>query len=489
LSRINIEVFLQVSSLEPAAAGGQQTGRQMPFYPLPEKESERLKKLRSYNILDSLPEEEYDRVVRLATKLFDVPTAVVSLIERDRQWFKAQIGTTNREVNRNLSFCSHAICQDGVMVIEDASRHPDFSDNPLVKGKPHLRFYAGAPLHASDGLNLGTLAILDTKPRIFDDDQKETLSDLAAMVMDSLKMRQVIERADAAERRFHDAMESLPNGFVLYDKDDRLVYCNSRYREVYANSAEYIVPGASFEEIIRKGVEKGQYPDAIGNEEPWIAERIYNHQNPGEPIEQQLPGDRWLRIQERRTSQGDLVGFRFDITELKRQERELARLAWTDSLTNALNRHRFMELAQNEIDRSWRHGKQASLIVVDVDHFKNINDRNGHAAGDQVLKSAVERWKHILRSHDLMGRIGGEEFSVLLPEIGAEGAMKVAEKMRAAISDLPFEFEGQLLRVTVSIGIATLSPAEDLPELMRRADLALYEAKKTGRDRLVMDAA
>jgi GAF domain-containing protein len=149
LSRINIEVFLQVSSLEPAAAGGQQTGRQMPFYPLPEKESERLKKLRSYNILDSLPEEEYDRVVRLATKLFDVPTAVVSLIERDRQWFKAQIGTTNREVNRNLSFCSHAICQDGVMVIEDASRHPDFSDNPLVKGKPHLRFYAGAPLRAS----------------------------------------------------------------------------------------------------------------------------------------------------------------------------------------------------------------------------------------------------------------------------------------------------------------------------------------------------
>jgi PAS domain-containing protein len=236
LSRINIEVFLQVSSLEPAAAGGQQTGRQMPFYPLPEKESERLKKLRSYNILDSLPEEEYDRVVRLATKLFDVPTAVVSLIERDRQWFKAQIGTTNREVNRNLSFCSHAICQDGVMVIEDASRHPDFSDNPLVKGKPHLRFYAGAPLHASDGLNLGTLAILDTKPRIFDDDQKETLSDLAAMVMDSLKMRQVIERADAAERRFHDAMECLPNGFVLYDKDDRLVYCNSRYREVYAKA-------------------------------------------------------------------------------------------------------------------------------------------------------------------------------------------------------------------------------------------------------------
>jgi diguanylate cyclase (GGDEF)-like protein len=461
----------------------------MPFYPLPDKESERLEKLYSYNILDSLPEEEYNRVVRIAAKIFDMPMAVISLIECDRQWFKAQIGTTNTELDRNLSFCSHAICQDGVMVIEDASRHPDFSDNPFVKGKSHLRFYAGAPLHASDGINLGTLAILDTKPRTFSDNQRETLSDLAAMVMDSLEMRRLIKRADAAERRFHDAMECLPDGFVWFDQDDRLVYCNSRYREVYAKCAKHIVPGARFEDILRKGVDLGQFPDAIGNEEAWIVNRLERHRNPGAAIEQRLPGDVWLKIEERRTSEGGLVGFRSDITELKQQERELARLAWTDSLTNALNRHRFMELAQNEIDRSWRHGKQASLIVVDVDHFKNINDRNGHAAGDQVLKSAVERWKHVLRSHDLMGRIGGEEFSVLLPEIGAEGAMKVAEKMRAAISDLPFEFEGQLLRVTVSIGIATLSPAEDLPELMRRADLALYEAKKTGRDRLVMDAA
>lgn len=461
----------------------------MPFYPLPEKESERLTKLRSYNIVDSLPEEEYDRVVRLATKLFDVPTAVVSLIERERQWFKAHIGVPNTELDRNLSFCSHAICQDDVLVIEDASVHPDFSDHPFVEGAPHLRFYAGAPLRATGGLNLGTLAILDTKPHSFSDDQRETLSDLAAMVMDSLEMRQVIERADAAERRFRDAMESLPNGFVLYDKDDRLIYSNSRYREVYANSAEYILPGTSFEEIIRKGVENGQYPDAVGNEEAWIAERLYHHQNPGDAIEQQLPGDRWLRVQERRTSEGGLVGFRFDVTELKRQERELARLAWTDSLTNALNRHRFMELAQNEIDRAWRHGKEVSLIVMDIDHFKNINDRNGHAAGDAVLTAVVERWKNVLRSHDLIGRIGGEEFSILLPEIGADGALSVAEKLRAAISDLPFEFEGQLLRVTVSIGVSTLAPAEDLPGLMRRADLALYEAKKAGRDRLAMNAA
>ena len=174
------------------------------------------------------------------------------------------------------------------------------------------------------------------------------------MVMDALETRLIIDRAETAERRFIDAMESLPNGFVLYDKDDRLVICNKRYREIYAESAPYIVPGATFEEIIRKGVENGQYLDAVGREEAFIAERLYNHQNPGEPIEQHLPGDRWLSVQERRTSEGGLVGFRIDITTLKRQERELARLAWTDSLTGAMNRHRFMELAGKEIDRAGR---------------------------------------------------------------------------------------------------------------------------------------
>lgn len=461
----------------------------MPFYPVPDKESERLEKLRSYQILDSMPEESYDRITRLATAMFEVPLAVVSLVESDRQWFKAKIGTPKTEIDRNLTFCSYAICQDDVFVVEDASQHPDFADNIHVRERPHVRFYAGAPLRAEAGLNLGTLAILDTKPRTMTEAEKAMLGDLAAMVMDSMEMRLLIQRADAAERRFYDAMECLPSGFVLHDKDGRLVYCNNRYREIYAESADYIVPGTPFEEIIRKGVKNGQYPDAIGNEEAWISDRLEKLRRPGDAIEQRLPGDTWIRVQDRHTSEGGLVGFRFDITELKRQERELARLAWTDSLTAALNRHRFMELAQNEIDRTKRHDKHVSMIVLDADHFKSINDRNGHAAGDEVLRGLVERWKGILRSHDLIGRVGGEEFCILLPEIGMEGAVKAAEKLRTCISDLPFPFAGQLLKVTVSIGIATLSPDDDLPTLMRRADLALYEAKNAGRNRSALKTA
>ncbi|MCO6409845.1 diguanylate cyclase [Hoeflea alexandrii] len=461
----------------------------MPFYPLPAQEMERLEKLRSYEILDSLPEEAHVRITRLAAKTFNVPIAAISLIEGDKLWFKAHIGNAYNEISRKLTFCAHAICQDEVFVVEDATKDPRFSDNPYVTGAPHLRFYAGAPLRASGGLNLGTVNILDTKPRTITDDERESLADLAAMVIDSFEMRQLLNRANAAERRFIDAMESLPNGFVLYDKDDRLVICNERYREIYAESAKYIVPGASFEEIIRNGVENGQYPDAIGNEEAWIAERLEMHQNPGEPIEQHLPGDTWLRVQERRTSEGGLVGFRFDITELKRQERELIRLAWTDSLTDAMNRHRFMDLAGKEIERTKRRNGELSLLLLDADHFKQINDKYGHAAGDAILKGLVERWTRSLRSHDLIGRIGGEEFSILLPEANAANAICTANRLRKEIAEVPFAFEGQLLRVTVSIGVATLAAGEDLPSLMQRADRALYRAKEAGRDEVIASAA
>jgi diguanylate cyclase (GGDEF)-like protein len=458
-------------------------------YPLPENETERLAKLRGYEILDSLPEAAYDRITRLAARMFNVPTVLISLIEDERQWFKAKIGIDVQEVPRKISFCAHTICQNDIFVIENAEQDRTFSCSPFVTGEAHLRFYAGAPLRTPDGMNVGTLAIIDKEPRAFGEDDKQVLADLAAMVIDTLEMRLLIDKAERAERRLVDAMESLPSGFVLYDQDDRLVLCNQRYRELYAKSASAIVPGAPFEEIIRKGVELGQYPDAAGNEDAWIAERLEMHRNPGDPIEQHLPDDRWLRIQERCTSEGGRVGFRIDITTLKRQERELARLAWTDSLTGALNRHRFIELAGKEIDRTRRHACALSLLLVDADHFKQINDRNGHAAGDAVLEGMVQRWTKVLRSHDLIGRIGGEEFAILLPEVGEAGALRAAERLRLSIAELPFAFEGQLLRATISIGIAPYRSGDELAVMMKRADDALYRAKETGRDRFVMGAA
>jgi PAS domain S-box-containing protein len=134
---------------------------------------------------------------------------------------------------------------------------------------------------------------------------------------------EALDRAAAAERRFVDAIEALPDGFVIYDADDRLVACNTRYREIYRRSLGAIARGAAFEEVLREGVANGQYPEARGLEEAFIAERLRQHRLGVGESQQLLPDDRWVRIVERRTVAGDTVGFRVDVTEFKRQEREL----------------------------------------------------------------------------------------------------------------------------------------------------------------------
>lgn len=146
-----------------------------------------------------------------------------------------------------------------------------------------------------------------------------------AILRDLTEQQAAAAKVEQAETRLVDAIESLPDGFVLYDAEDRLVLCNSKYREFYSSSADLIQPGATFEEIIRKGAMRGQYQVAEGVLEDWVAMRMEHHQNPGAPMEQHLDDGRWLRVIESRTSEGGLVGFRVDITELKNREAELRR--------------------------------------------------------------------------------------------------------------------------------------------------------------------
>ena len=458
--------------------------------PYPENEAARLAALRDYRILDTAAEERFDRITRVLARSLGVPIALVSLVDDNRQWFKSRFGLDASETPREQAFCAHAICQSEVMVVEDATRDSRFADNPLVTGAPDIRFYAGAPLMVEGGHKLGTLCAIDRKPRQIDEEQKALLTDLAALVVDEMEMRRLVERAQKAETRLVDAVEALPDGFVLYDAEDRMVLCNQRYKEIYAESAPAMVPGATFEEVIRYGVAHGQYPEAAGWEEDWIAERLERHFNPGGPIEQELPGDRWLRIQERRTREGGLVGFRVDITMLKRQRREMARLAWEDCLTGALNRRRFVELAEVEMKRALRYGGAPALLLIDLDHFKRINDTHGHAAGDAVLKSVVARWREVLRESDLLGRLGGEEFAVLLPNSDEEGAASLADRLRSATAQEPVVFEGIDLPVHISVGITVCEPQSDsLENALARADAALYQAKQEGRDRCILHAA
>ena len=181
-----------------------------------------------------------------------------------------------------------------------------------------------------------------------------------------------------------------------------------------------------------------------------------------------------------------LIGFSTEITELHKLQVELTRLSTTDVLTDLPNRRSFLSSAEREFSRAQRHNLPLSLLMLDVDHFKRINDRHGHPAGDEVLATIAERIRHSLRKEDLPARLGGEEFAVLLPDTDLVRAQALAERIRQAIAAPAIALTGsQTLEVTVSVGVACWRPQdESFSALYSRADRALYLAKENGRNRI-----
>ena len=171
-----------------------------PGFPVPFNEEDRLAELKSFGILDTQPETGFDRITALASSIFKTPIALVSLIDRDRQWFKSRVGLDATESGRTISFCAHAILNDFVMVVPDASLDSRFSENALVVGEPFIRFYAGAPLISANGFRLGTLAIIDRKPRPggLSLPERTVLRQLAEIVMREIELRSDASKSIAA---------------------------------------------------------------------------------------------------------------------------------------------------------------------------------------------------------------------------------------------------------------------------------------------------
>ena len=181
------------------------------------------------------------------------------------------------------------------------------------------------------------------------------------------------------------------------------------------------------------------------------------------------------------------VGFLLLCTD--RSQRELERAARMDYLTDVYNRRAIEELGTRAIASARRHGTPLALQVVDIDHFKHINDELGHAAGDLALVRAVERIRECLRTEDILGRLGGEEFIVLMPNTDGDSAVAAAERIREAFSQRPLDLRGERRKVTLSIGVAVLAPADRLfSQLLQRGDRAMYAAKHAGRDLVMADA-
>jgi PAS domain S-box-containing protein len=211
-----------------------------------EDELARLAALAALDVLDSPSEREFDTIAELAADRFDVPIALVSLVDSNRQWFKARVGLDVLETAREVSFCTHAIAGDDVMVVPDAAADPRFADNPLVVGDPHIRFYAGAPLVLASGHRIGTLCVLDRRSRRLDARERRALKLMAQQVIDLLQLR----RLRHSQQISQIISETASDAFVCTDGDSRVIYWNRAAErmfgwtagEILGNSLDVIIP-------------------------------------------------------------------------------------------------------------------------------------------------------------------------------------------------------------------------------------------------------
>jgi len=308
-----------------------------------ENESTRISTLRALNILDTVPEERFDRLTRLAKRLFGVPIALVSIIDVDRQWFKSCVGLTATETPREISFCDHAIHSDGILEVPDALLDQRFFDNPLVTDSPSIRFYAGCPLKVANGSRLGTLCVIDVQPRSLDEEERQLLRDLARMA---------------------------------------------------------------------------------------------------------------------------------------EQEIAAVQLATMDELTMLSNRRGFEALAQHGLSVCKRLGKPASILLFDLNDFKQVNDTFGHAEGDRALETFAVVLREAFRESDVIGWLGGDEFVVLLTDAHEGEALTVVERLRAVLAALNSEAR-RGYDIRFSVGQIEYDPSrrETIAQLFAESDSAMYADK------------
>jgi diguanylate cyclase (GGDEF)-like protein len=288
-------------------------------------------------------------------------------------------------------------------------------------------------------------------------------------------------RAEQAEILLHDAVNSMSEGFVIYDRDDRFLTCNDTYRETfcrfYADGGRFLVAGARLGDIFRQILANGAVAAAHGREAEWVGERLRDHRRVTGAFEQRLDDGSCYLVTNRRMENGGTAGLRVDITERKRSEERVQYLAHHDALTELPNRTLLNDRLSQALKLAMRNAGGLAVLALDLNRFKAVNDRFGHAAGDNLLKLAADRLKGTLRASDTVARVGGDEFVVVLTDVKPSTAGELAQRIIAELSE-PFQLGDLRLRIGASVGIALYPTDGTNPEaLLKNADTALHRAK------------
>lgn len=469
--------------------------------PRPSDEVARLRALRSFHILDTVAEPAFDRVTAIVARILDVPIALVSLIDDERQWFKSCVGLSGTsETSRDVAFCARAILAADVHVVNDATTDPRYSRNPLVVGPPYIRAYAGAPLTTSEGFRLGSLCAIDYRPRAFTPDQLAILTELAAVVVSEMErqrsMRDLARAEDALAERvqiLEAILQSAGEGILVVDREGRTMVANPVARKLSGRDpagtdhwTRPLPPGFPTSHGVFREDRETPFPqDELplsralhGESTDQVAIHIRNESYP-EGIDLQCTG------RPIRGADGEIHGGVItmnDVTALRSAQRRLAELAITDDLTGLPNRRALRDRLELLVSEAQR-GRRFSVAIADIDYFKRINDTHGHAVGDEVLVAVAAALRGGVRRSDLVARVGGEEFCIVQSDVDPAMAEMLTERLRAAVAAI-----GVPVAVTASFGVCHSSLASASDAILAAADAALYRAKAGGRNRVVVAA-
>jgi diguanylate cyclase (GGDEF)-like protein len=300
--------------------------------------------------------------------------------------------------------------------------------------------------------------------------------------------RRTRERVEATSRELHilhAALDHVDDGVVLLDENLRARFINRASRELWQTPDPLADSLPFFGDVIRNACAAGVMALPAAMIDPYVERRIDQLRAGDEAtLDRHLADGRTIRCRCKALPAGGRFLSFTDVSDLVHHAETLERLATVDDLTGMCNRRHFMALAHDAWDR-FRDGEPFSLLILDLDLFKSVNDRFGHEAGDAVIRHVADVCRSTKRDADILARMGGEEFVLLLPQTRAGEAAAFAEELRRSVEAAPLAIENTVLRITTSIGVAEAERGlARLSDLMKRADKALYEAKRGGRNRV-----